>query len=290
MSGFGVGGDLVIAFTLISEVWPQKSKAVYTGILSISFPVGIFSAGATRYLVSSWREAFYIGAIPILLGILAFLFIAESDLWKRHKEEKLTEPALANQLFSAQNRKALFIGSVIFGAMLIGLWAIFSWMPTWIQSLIKGDGSKQAGLSMMLGGLSGGFISGWVVNLMGLRKSLIACFAVCSAMAFLLFKTNSTFSSIIYVEIAALAVFFGISQGVLSVYIPHLFPTGVRASATGICFNAGRLFTATAVLFVGVLVVTLGGYSNTLFIFSLVFLPGLLIVLFAKNIQPSDHQ
>jgi predicted MFS family arabinose efflux permease len=293
MSGFGVGGDIVIAFTLISEVWPQKSKAVYTGILSISFPVGIFSAGATRYLVSSWREAFYIGAIPILLGILAFLFIAESDLWKRHKEEKLTGPSSTNQLFSAQNRKALFIGSVIFGAMLIGLWAIFSWMPTWIQSLIKGDGSKQAGVSMMflgMGGLSGGFISGWVVNLMGLRKSLIACFAVCSAMAFLLFKTNASFSPIIYVEIAALAVFFGISQGVLSVYIPHLFPTGVRASATGICFNAGRLFTATAVLFVGVLVVTLGGYSNALFIYSLVFLPGLLIVLFAKNIQPSDRQ
>jgi len=86
-----------------------------------------------------------------------------------------------------------------------------------------------------------------------------------------------------------LAVFFGISQGVLSVYIPQLFATGVRASATGICFNAGRLFTATAVLFVGVLVVTLGGYSNALFIFSLVFLPGLLIVLFAKNIQPGDH-
>jgi len=293
MSGFGVGGDLVIAFTLISEVWPQKSKAVYTGILSISFPVGIFSAGATRYLVSSWREAFYVGAVPILLGIMAMLFIAESDLWKRHNEEKLTQPVTGSQLFSAQNRKALFIGSVIFGAMLIGLWAIFSWMPTWIQSLISGDGSKQAGLSMMflgMGGLSGGFFSGWVVNLMGLRKSLIACFAVCSAMAFLLFKTNTTFSPIIYGEIAALAVFFGISQGVLSVYIPHLFPTGIRASATGICFNAGRLFTALAVLFVGVLVITLGGYSNALFIFSLVFLPGLLIVLFAKNIQSGDHR
>lgn len=293
MSGFGVGGDLVIAFTLVSEVWPKKTKAIFTGILSISFPVGIFSAGATRYLVSSWRQAFYIGAVPILLGIMALLFISESDLWKRHKEEKHTKPILDNQLFSPTNRKSIFIGSVIFGAMLIGLWAIFSWMPTWIQSLIAGDGSKQAGLSMMflgMGGLSGGFISGWVANLMGLRKSLIACFAVCTAMAFLLFKTNATFTPVIYVEIAALAVFFGISQGVLSVYIPQLFSTGVRASATGICFNAGRLFTALAVLFVGVLVVTLGGYSNALFIFSLVFLPGLLIVLFAKNIQPGDHQ
>ncbi|MCO5947504.1 MFS transporter [Mucilaginibacter flavidus] len=292
MSGFGVGGDLVIVFTLISEVWPQKSKAVYIGILSISFPVGIFSTGLTRYLATSWREAFYAGGVPILLALLTYLFISESSIWVKDRSDDLSKPETVNQLFSATNRKSLFIGSVIFGAMLIGLWGIFSWMPTWIQSLVQGDGSKQAGLSMMflgMGGLGGGFISGWVMNLMGLRKSLIACFAVCTAMAFLLFKTNSTFSPVIYAEIAALAVFFGISQGVLSVYIPHLFPTSVRASATGICFNAGRLLTATAVLFVGVLVITLGGYGNALFIFSLVFLPGLFIVLFVKNIQPGDH-
>jgi predicted MFS family arabinose efflux permease len=292
-SGFGVGGDLVIAFTLLSEVWPSKTKAVYTGILSISFPVGIFSAGAINYFVTSWRQGFFIGAIPILLALLAYFFIGESDLWKQHRAVKSGKPVATDQLFSAQNRKAMLIGSVIFGTMLIGLWAIFSWMPTWIQSLITGDTHKERGLSMMclgMGGLTGGFLSGWRVNFIGLRRSLIASFAVCTVMAFVLFKTNAAFSPVIYAEIALLALFFGASQGILSVYIPQLFPTGVRASATGFCFNAGRLFTAAAVLFVGVLVITLGGYGNALFIFSLVFLLGLLIVLFAKNIQPSDHQ
>jgi MFS family permease len=291
-SGFGVGGDLVIAFTLLSEVWPQKSKAVYTGILSISFPVGIFSAGAINFFVKSWREGFLIGSVPILLALLAYFFIGESDLWKQYRSDKLVRPLITDKLFSAQNRKALLIGSLIFGTMLIGLWAIFSWMPTWIQSLITGDAHRERGLSMMclgMGGLTGGFFSGWLVNLMGLRKSLIASFVVCTMMAFVLFKTNPSFSGIIYAEIALLALFFGGSQGILSVYIPQLFPTGIRASATGFCFNAGRLFTAAAVLFVGVLVITLGGYGNALFIFSLVFLLGLLIVLFAKNIQPAGH-
>jgi len=293
LSGFGVGGDLVIAFTLISEVWPQKSKAVYTGILSISFPVGIFSAGAINYFVTSWRQGFFIGAVPILLALLAYFFIGESDLWKQYRADKSSKPVATDQLFSAQNRKAMLIGSLIFGTMLIGLWAIFSWMPTWIQSLITGDAHKERGLSMMclgMGGLTGGFFSGWLVNLMGLRRSLIASFAVCTVMAFVLFKTNPAFSPVIYAEIALLALFFGASQGILSVYIPQLFPTGVRASATGFCFNAGRLFTAAAVLFVGVLVITLGGYGNALFIFSLVFLLGLLIVLFARNIQPANHE
>ena len=41
-SGFGVGGVLVTTLILISEVWPARSKAVFIGILSIAFPVGIF--------------------------------------------------------------------------------------------------------------------------------------------------------------------------------------------------------------------------------------------------------
>ena len=119
-----------------------------------------------------------------------------------------------------------------------------------------------------------------------LPNPLIASFVVCFLMAFLLFKTNSSFSPIIFAEIAVLALFFGASQGILSLYIPALFPAAIRASATGFCFNIGRVLTALAVLFAGVLVDVLGGYGNSLFIFSLVFLPGLFAVVFIKNIQP----
>jgi MFS family permease len=171
--------------------------------------------------------------------------------------------------------------------MLIGLWAIFSWVPTWIQSLISGsDAQKERGLSMMMlgmGGLIGGFISGWLVNAIGKRKAMILCFAACSLFSFILFKTNSGFNPIIYGEIAILAFFFGASQGVLSVYIPNMFPTSVRGAATGFCFNIGRIFTATAVLFVGVLVTILGGYGNALFLFSLVFIIGLTVSYFNKE-------
>jgi len=112
---------------------------------------------------------------------------------------------------------------------------------------------------------------------------MIICFAACSLVSFILFKTNAAFSPIIYAEIALLALFFGISQGVLSVYIPQLFPVHIRATATGFCFNIGRLFTASAVLFVGVLESALGGYGNALFIFSLVFVLGLIAMLTAKE-------
>lgn len=290
LSGFGVGGVLVVSFTLLSEVWPEKTKAVYTGILSIGFPVGIFSAGLINVFVTSWRQGFFVGAIPIVLAIAGYWIVGESDVWKSHRAQRKSGSVASSGLFSAENRAALLTGAIIFGTMLIGLWAVFSWLPTWVQSLITGDAHKQRGLSMMcmgMGGLAGGFFSGWVMNLMGLRRSLVVSFAVCAVLSFVLFKTNSSFSGIIYLEIAVLAIFFGISQGILSVYIPQLFPTGIRAAATGFCFNAGRIFTATAVLFIGVLVNSLGGYSNALFIFSLVFVLGFIIVLLTRNIAPS---
>jgi predicted MFS family arabinose efflux permease len=288
LSGVGTGGLLVISFTLISEVWPEKTRAVYTGILSISIPVGIFSAGAINYMVNSWRQGFMVGIIPIGVAIIGFWMISESGLWLKDHEENINDNNHDIGLFHSSNLKTLLVGSIVFGTMLIGLWAIFLWLPTWIQSLLTTDANKERGISMMfmgMGGLTGGFISGWVVNLIGLRRSLILSFVVCSIVSFILFKTNTIFSGIIYIEIAILALFFGISQGVLSLYIPLLFPTSIRASATGFCFNIGRIFTGIAVLAVGVLVNTLGGYGNSLFIFSLVFVMGLIAMLVIKDIQ-----
>ncbi|RDC63441.1 MFS transporter [Adhaeribacter pallidiroseus] len=286
LSGFGVGGVLVVTFTLLNEVWPARTRAIYTGILSIAFPVGIFSAGLLNYAVASWRIGFFIGLGPLVLAFLGIWFVRESDKWLAYRQENHQAAAPLATLFSAPHRASLLLGSLTFGTMLIGLWAIFSWLPTWVQSLIATDAPQERGLSMMflgMGGLSGGFLSGWLIRFLGLRQSLLLCFAVCSGMSFVLFKTNLVFSPVIYPEIIVLALFFGLSQGVLSVYIPQLFPTGIRATATGFCFNIGRLFTATAVLLVGILVASLGGYGNAIFLFSLVFLVGWLVVLFLHD-------
>ncbi|HEX8018465.1 MFS transporter [Mucilaginibacter sp.] len=286
-SGFGVGGVLVTSITLVSEVWPAKSKAVIIGILSIAFPVGIFSAGLINLIVSSWRSGFLVGVIPLTLALIGALVLNESENWLNYRNDIANRENPLNKLLSKNHRRELIVGSLTFGTMLIGLWAIFSWLPTWVQSLITDhDAAKERGLSMMcmgMGGLTGGFFSGWLVNLLSIRRSMVICFAVCAGMSFILFKTNTTFSAAVYVEIIILALFFGASQGVLSAYIPQLFSTGIRATATGFCFNIGRIFTATAVLFVGVLVSTLGGYGNALIIFSLVFIVGLLVVIFGHE-------
>jgi MFS family permease len=171
--------------------------------------------------------------------------------------------------------------------MLIGLWGMFSWIPTWVQSLLTGsNGNIERGYAMLLlgaGGLSGGFLSGWISNALGVRKAMLFCFSGCLLMSFLLFGTNATFSAIIYPELGLLSLFFGISQGLLSIYIPQLFPYHIRGTYTGICFNVGRIVTTIAILFVGFLVVTLGGYSNALLTFAGIFVIGFVAVYLTKE-------
>ncbi len=293
MSGFGIGGVLVITTMLISEGYQEKRRAVLLGILSISIPVGIFSAGLINYFIPDWRYGFIIGAIPVVLSGLAIPFFTESIAWQNAKQKGLRLRNNLGQIFNKENGKHLLMGSLVFGTALIGLWATFSWLPSWIQSLIHGPGGqKERGIGMMMmggGGLLGGFISGWIVNAIGVKKTLLMCFGVSFVLSFILFRLTTSLTLAVYLQIGLITVFFGMSQGALSVYIPDLFPVSLRATATGVCFNLGRFVTGVAVFFIGSLVEFLGGYGNAIFWFSFVFLIGFIITLFSKPAVYSQH-
>lgn len=282
LSGLAVGGILVITPTLLFEIWPAQSRSVMIGIDSIGFPIGIFSSGLLNLLMNDWHEAFFIGALPLLLAVVSLLTLKESDDWRNSKSGLVKQNSETNT-----DKTNLIKGTIIFGSMLIGLWGMFSWIPTWVQSLLTNStGQTERGIAMMLlgaGGLSGGFISGWVSNSLGVRKAMMLCFSGCIIMSVLLFGMNTTFSRIIYMELAVLSLFFGISQGLLSIYIPQLFPVQIRGTYTGICFNVGRIVTAIAIFFIGVLVSELGGYSNALLTFAAVFVSGFITVFFTND-------
>jgi MFS family permease len=293
LSGFGIGGVLVTTTMLISEGYQEKKRAVLLGILSISIPVGIFSAGLLTYYVSQWRWAFMVGALPVLLSGMAAVFFTESEKWISARQKNNEARNNLSQLFNKENRKNLVMGSLVFGAALIGLWATFSWLPFWIQNFVSAtSGQKERGLAMMLmggGGLLGGFISGWVVHALGLKRTLLICFGASFLLSFVLFKLTTTLSAAAYFQIAFITIFFGMSQGALSMYIPELFPVSLSATATGVCFNLGRIITGIAVFFIGSLVEILGGYGNAIFYFSFVFLIGFIITLFNKQTRHDEY-
>jgi MFS family permease len=288
-SGFGIGGVLVTTIILVAELWMEKKVAVIQGIVSLAMPVGFFAAGAINNLTEDWRSACWIGVAPLLLALVASFTLPESAQWQKEMQSMLKKERMHKQPFEPVYRRNLLIGSVVFGAMLIGLWAIFSWAPTWVQSISRdSDVQQQRGMTMMIlagGGIIGSFFSGWIVNAIGLRKTMLMCFAMCFIMTFVVFKLNTTVTTATFTEMAILVFFFGISQGALAVYVPALFPTSICASATGFCFNVGRLFTGTVVFFIGALVSLLGGYGNAVFTFSFIFLIGFIATWLTKENQ-----
>jgi MFS family permease len=289
IAGVGVSGVLLTCAVLVSEHWPLKSRAVAQGVLGVAFPVGIVLSGGLNVLFSDWREAFWVGVVPITIAVLVLIFLKESK--NETVEKAVNSPIKA--LFKVENRLKLLVGSIVYGFDLVGLWAIFSWIPTWVDSLLSSDEStgQMRGISMMLlgmGGMVGTGLSGFLVNKLGLRRTLLSNFIGTLILCLLLFLSTREFSTLVMVQIAILALFFGISQGALTVYITELFPKEMRATGTGFCFNIGRIFTTSAVFFVGSLVACLGGYANAMLVFSSAFVIAWTALYFDKN-TPKLH-
>lgn len=280
--GMGVGTSLVLSAVIISEIWPPRTKAIALGLLSVAYPVGIILSGLITSNVSNWRTAFFIGASSILVLAPTWYFVQET--FKRPASLSLQ----ATTSFNGQ-RSRLALGIIVYGTMLIGLWSAFSWLPTWVESLLAGNtesGQSERGMAVTflgVGGLVGGIASGWIGNKFGQKATQAACFIVCFLLSFWMFRLTDIFSTKVLIGSALLGLAFGISQGVLNTFIPELFPAHLRSSATGLCFHTGRAFTAVAVFFVGAWAIWLHSYGNAIFTFSWLYIIGLIALLLIKK-------
>lgn len=272
LTGLGIGGELVSIATFLTEVWPQKSRAIAVGILITSYQAGVFLAGSINYLFANWRHVFFIGALPALLVICLRLTLKESDRWENHEKENMP----IKKIFQAKYQHNLLTGSLAFTGLLIGYWASLSWIPAWIDSLLNlSNTSSQRGIITMFQGsaaILGCTLAGFACDKIGRRKTLIISFAGCFLASLLLFGSNSVFSLIIYWETSLLGFFIGLAQASMYIYLPELFPTQIRATATGFCLNIGRLCTVFAVLAIGPVVKVLGGYGWAALVFAFAYL------------------
>src|SRR5258707_13420038 len=74
----------------------------------------------------------------------------------------------------------------------------------------------------------------------------------------------------------------GVTSG-FPIYLPELFPTRVRTTGVGFCYNCGRIGTAGGVFITGYLVGVLGGYVKAASAVSLIYLLGIVFIFFARE-------
>ncbi|MBU3679617.1 MAG: MFS transporter [Candidatus Kapabacteria bacterium] len=284
-TGFGAGSVLALSTVLVSEVFHTGRRAVLVGILINAFPVGFIVAGMVASSQADWRVAFSLTTFTLVLPLLILLVVRESDMWQARANHHRTS-SLAH-LFAAAHRKDLLVGVALFGSMLVGLWAVFAWMPTWVHHMSDAAAAQQnrALTNIMLGGgsVAGGLVSGLLSERFGRRMASALAYLGCIGMTLLIFQSGQQIGAWLFICTFLLSTFIGINQGVLSTYIPELFPTRLRGSATGVSMNAGRFITAITVFFVGVLVPLLGGYENAISIFAVAYVVGLIVLMWARE-------
>ena len=287
LTGAGAGGILLIGSVLISEAWAQGNRVRMVSIMMNSFPLGFLVAGVIGSAVKDWHLAYTMGSSTIVLGLAVLFLVRESDVWKGSDQRHEAAHLERENVFDARYRKDLVLGVTLFGSMLIGLWAAFTWMPTWVHSMSSPEDAQHnrgmVSIVLGIGSMAGALVGAPLANRIGRRRTVFVGYAACAALSVATFQTGLVPSPALFAMIFLLTAAIGINQGVLSTYIPELFPTLIRGAATGISMNAGRLLTAVGVFFVGVLVHVLDGYHNAIAAFAIAYVLGAIALTFARE-------
>ncbi|MBI1346787.1 MFS transporter [bacterium] len=290
----GVGGEWAVGAALVAEVFPKEARERAGGIFHATSVGGLWlAAAAGLYVGSQWRTAYLLGVLPALLVLWVRLSIKEPDSWKAARESKRERMGSFRELLGeARWRSRAVLGALLAMVGLATFWGVVvagqdiaadylkrAGDPNWASQSKIAFGFVQtagAGVGMLaFGPMSARWGCKWTFVFMHIAACLLTP-AVCWLPTY--------FHS--YPLLLILLPTFGFfAQGIhagYAAYFPSLFPTHLRATGSGFCFNTGRLLAAPVLIWLSAwmkatydlrtAVTCLGGFFLLGLIF-LIFLP-----------------
>ena len=286
--GFGLGGELPVAATLMSEYAPSHLRGRFIVLLESFWGVGWRVAACISYLLIpefGWKIAFLIGALPAVYVFLIRLHMPESVRYLISKNkideakeiilslekklnvvsEKFDEKLSAAELNSEKTAQPKFssLWSPQFRIRTIMLWAawfgivysyygIFMWLP----SIVFAQGfavvkTFEYVLIMTLAQLPGYFAAAWLVDKIGRRYTLSSFLLMSGVCSY--FFGNAASPTELLIFGAAMSFFNLGAWGVIYTYTPELYPTSIRALGSGWAAGFGRIGGMLAPMLVGIL-------------------------------------
>jgi MFS family permease len=269
MTGLGVGGAFAAAATLVAETMPARARPYCLGLMQALSAMGnITGSFISGYL--TWRWMFAVGILPGLLVVLFFTTLKEPERWRQAKEKRHEEVGHIGELFrDARWRFNTIVGVGLAVAGVVGLWGVGFWSPELVRTVV-GESMRSAGAAaaniashsstvvargLMLqdaGAFLGMLAFSWVATRMGRRPAFAMSFVLgflAVSMAFGFMRTESqVYWMLPCVGFATLTVFGG-----YSIYFPELYPTRLRSTGTGFCYNVARYLAAFSPMLLGAL-------------------------------------
>lgn len=308
--GLGLGAELPVASTLVSEFSPTRHRGRMTVLLESFWAVGwIIAAAIGAFVIPNtgdwgWRWALLIGALPLLYAVVTRAHIPESVRFLESKgREDEAEQAVryfeqASGVAPVASPKAEPLPAIrtreLFGhqylARTVAIWltwffvnfsyyGAFTWMPSLLADQF-GSLTSSFGYTLIisLAQLPGYFLAAWLVEIWGRRRTLSVFLAV-SAVAAFAFSQAGSVAAVIGFGMLLSASNLG-AWGVLYAVTPEIYPTRLRGAASGAAAAVGRVAAIIAPLLVPWFLTLSGGTKTVAFvIFAVAFVLGCIAAL-----------
>ncbi|MFD7521765.1 MFS transporter [Paenibacillus chitinolyticus] len=282
IAGVGLGGELPVASTLVSESMPVQDRGRAVVLLESFWAGGWILAALIAYFVIpkyGWQSAFVIGAVPALYALYLRRAIEDPPRFRKERSGESSFAAKVKSVWSRDYRRSTVMLWVLWFTVVFSYYGMFLWLPTVMVlkgfTLVK---SFQYVLIMTLAQLPGYFTAAYFIEKFG-RKFVLVTYLVLTAFSAIWFGGASTEGMLIAAGMCL--SFFNLGAwGGLYAYTPELYPTAIRSTGAGLAASFGRIGGIVAPLLVGVLVGWGVGILAIFILFFVMILIGALAVLF----------
>jgi MFS family permease len=310
--GLGVGGEWAVAAAVVAEVFPPRARPVASGIFHASSVLGTYLAVLAGLFVvaadkeTGWRYGFLLGVAPALLVFWVRASMREPESWQAARDQSRGDATRRLGRFSD-----LFSSRTLTRHTLVGLTLALVGLATFwgthfrgkdllrearrqdaqIESLEPAERDATIKRYEMLGmflATTGGGLGLVLFAPISQRLGRKPAFVLFHVGAFVLVGATVALAGSILGLVLILPVFGFFTLGMhagYAVYFPELYPTRLRSTGAGFCFNAARLGVAPVILGFGALQgppLNLG-LDRAMLLLSGLFLAGLVVLWFAPE-------
>lgn len=280
--GMGLGGELPVAATLVSESVPAKDRGRVVVLLESFWAAGWLVAAIISYFVIpayGWRVALLLTALPAFYALYLRINLPDSPQFTAKKNVLRSVSTNIREVWSKTYRRPTSMLWIVWFTVVFSYYGMFLWLPS--VMVMKGFPliqSFQYVLIMTLAQLPGYFSAAWLIERAG-RKFVLVTYLIGTAGSALAFGNVETVTGLLVS--GALLSFFNLGAwGALYAYSPEQYPTVIRATGTGMAASFGRIGGILGPLLVGSML-TAGFGINVIFaIFCISILIGAAAVAF----------
>ncbi|MDO5638536.1 MAG: MFS transporter [Neisseria sp.] len=307
--GVGLGAQLPVAVTLVSEYVPAKVRGRFIVLLESFWGLGWLAAALVSYFFIpqyGWHSAFLIGGLPVFYVFFVWKYIPESVPYLINKgrideahaivsrlEEEAGLPVVQQaEVVQTASKEAVRFGQLWqppFARRTLMLWLIwfgivFSYYGifTWLPKLLVEQGytvvkTFEYVLVMILAQLPGYFAAAVLVEKLGRKATLAGFLFACAVCAYFFGQSTSVTEIMLW---GSLMSFFNLGAwGVLYTYTPELYPVRFRAFGSGWAGAVGRIGGIVAPMAVAAMMGGSGGFGKIFIMFTGVLLAVVAVIL-----------